>query len=209
MSSPLWFRIQLLFSAYFPLYLILFIKFADFESIYLSFKYWHLFKDFFFYDIDTISGFLSILSILLFLFSLFSCFYIIREIVKTERKRIGQFSIRVKNVESRDKDVLVYLMTYVLPLVSLNTQNIKEVIIFILLIILIMWLSLYSDLLYINPLLTAFKRRLYAVETENGKVIVISRKKNLNLEFYKGKELMCYRLEGNQILIDSPSREGN
>jgi hypothetical protein len=206
MSSPLWFRIQLLFSAYFPLYLILFIKFADFETIYYSFKYWRLFKDFYF-EFDTISGFLSILSILLFLCSLFSCFYIIREIVKTERKRIGQYSIMVLNVESRDKDVLVYLMTYVLPLVSLNTQNLKEVIIFIFLIILIMWLSLYSDLLYINPLLTAFKRRLYAVETTNGKVIIISRKKNL--EVYKGKELMCYRLEGNQILIDRPPRKGN
>lgn len=206
MSSPLWFRTQLLFSAYFPLYLILFIKFADFKAIYYSFKYRQLFK-YFFYKFDTISGFLSILSILLFLCSLLSCFYIIREIVKTERKRIGQYSIMVKNVESRDKDVLVYLMTYVLPLVSLNTQNLKEVIIFILLIILIMWLSLYSDLLYINPLLTAFKRRLYAVETVNGRVIIISRKKNL--EFYKGKELMCYRLEGNQILIDRPSREGN
>jgi hypothetical protein len=187
--------------------LILFIKFADFEAIYYSFKYWRLFKEFFFNDFDTINGFLSILSILLFLCSLFSCFYIVREIVKTERKRIGQYSIMVKNVESRDKDVLVYLMTYVLPLVSLNTQNLKEVIIFILLIILIMWLSLYSDLLYINPLLTAFKRRLYAVETANGKVIVISRKKNL--EIYKNKELMCYRLEGNQILVDRPPREGN
>lgn len=207
MSSPLWFRIQLLFSAYFPLYLILFIKFADFEAVYYSFKYWHFFKEFFFYDFLSINGFLSVMSSLLFLYSLFCCYYIIREIVKTERKRIGQYTITVKHVESRDKDVLVYLMTYVLPLVSLNTQNIKEVIIFILLIILIMWLSLYSDLLYINPLLTAFKRSLYAVDTENGKVIVISRKKNL--EFYIGKELMCYRLEGNQILIDSSSREEN
>lgn len=207
MNSPLWFRIQLLFSAYFPLYLILFIKFADFEAIYYSIKYWRFFKKFFFYDLDTINGFLSIMSILLFFYSLFCCIYIIREIVKTERKRIGQYRIIVNNVESRDKDVLVYLMTYVLPLVSLNTQNLKEVIIFILLIILIMWLSLYSDLLYINPLLTVFRRRLYAVETANGKVIVISRKKNL--EYYKGKELMCYRLEGNQILIDRPPREGN
>lgn len=207
MSSPLWFRINLLFSAYLPLYLILFIKFADFEAIYYSFKYWRFFKEFFFYEIDSIKGLLSLLSILFFLYSLFSCLYIIQEIVKTEKKRIGQFKITVNNIESRDKDVLVYLMTYVLPLVSLNTQNLKEVIIFIILIGLIMWLSLYSDLLYINPLLTAFKRRLYAVETPNGKVIVISKKKNLG--FYKGKELMCYRLEGNQILIDKPSREGN
>lgn len=133
MSSPFWFRIQLLFSAYFPLYLILLIKFADFEAIYYSIKYRQLFKKYFFYEFDTISDFLSILSIFLFLCSLFSCVYIVHEINKTERKRIGQYSIMVKNVESRDKDVLVYLMTYVLPLVSLNTQNIKEVIIFILL----------------------------------------------------------------------------
>ena len=202
MSSPLWFRILLLFSAYFPFYLILFIKFTEFEAIYHSVKYWRLF-----YELETISGFLSTLSILFFLCSFFSCLYIIREILKTERKRIGQYSIMVKNVESRDKDVLAYLMTYVLPLVSFNTQNLREVIIFVLLIILIMWLSLYSDLLYINPLLTTFKRRLYAVETTNGKVIIISRKKNL--EIYIGKELMCYRLEGNQILIDRPSREGS
>jgi hypothetical protein len=208
MSSPLWFRIKLLFSAYFPLYLILFIKFGDFEAIYYSFKYWRFFKAFYLNDIDTIKGFLSVLSILLFLYSLFCCFYILREIVKTERKRIGQYTIFIKNIESRDKDVLVYLMTYVLPLVSLNTQTLKEVIIFILLLILIMWLSLHSDLLYINPLLTAFRRRLYAVETNHGKVLVISRKKNL--EFQKGKELICYRLEGNQILIDRPSEmEGN
>jgi hypothetical protein len=207
MSSPLWFRIKLLFSAYFPLYLILFIKFGDFGAIYYSFKYWRFFKTFYLNDIDTIKGFLSVLSILMFLYSLYCCFYILREIVKTERKRIGQYTIFIKNIESRDKDVLVYLMTYVLPLVSLNTKTLKEVIIFILLLILIMWLSLHSDLLYINPLLTAFRRRLYAVETNQGKVLVISRKKNL--EFQKGKELICYRLEGNQILIDRPTKEGN
>lgn len=207
MSSPLWYRIILLLSAYFPLYLILFIKFADFEAIYYSFKYWKTLKGYFFYEFNTIDGFLSISATLLFICSFFSCVYIIREVFKTERKRIGQYSIIVKNVESRDKDVLVYLMTYVLPLISLNTHSLKEVIIFILLIILIMWLSLYSDLLYINPLLTAFKRRLYAVVTTNGKVIVISRKKNL--ELYKGKELTCYRLERNQILIDRPSRKEN
>lgn len=147
------------------------------------------------------------MSVLLFFCSLFSCFYIILEIKKTEQKRIGQFSIEIKNVESRDKDVLVYLMTYMLPLISLNTKTINEVMIFILLLILIMWLSLYSDLLYINPLLTAFKRRLYAVETTNGKVIIISRRKNLS--DLKGEKLMCYRLEGNQILIDRPLRKGN
>lgn len=205
MSSPLWYRILLLFSAYFPLYLILFIKFADFEAIYYSIKYQELLKWYFFYDFFTINGFLSVLSTGLLIISIISCVYIIYEIFRTEKKKIGKYSITVKNIENRDKDVLVYLMTYVLPLIGLNTKSLKDLIVFLIVIILIMWLSLYSDLLYINPLLTAFKRRLYAVETNDKKVIIISREKNL--ESYKGEELICYRLEGKQILIYSPSRK--
>ena len=71
------------------------------------------------------------MSIIMFLISLMCCIYVIYEIKNTQRNRVGQINIRLKEIQSRDKDVLVYLMTYVLPLVSLNTQSTKEIVIFV------------------------------------------------------------------------------
>ncbi|BCC78198.1 hypothetical protein BCJMU62_3889 [Bacillus cereus] len=149
---------------------------------------------------------MSFMSIIMFLISLMCCIYVIYEIKNTQRNRVGQINIRLKEIQSRDKDVLVYLMTYVLPLVSLNTQSTKEIVIFCILIAMIMWLSLNSDLLYINPLITLFGMKLYAVECELGNVIIISHEKNLERKI--DESLTCYRLVENKILLSGLNRSG-
>lgn len=206
MVNPLWFRMSLVMSAYFPLFLVLLIKFCNFEFFYYIMKYWKFAGILLELEIGSSKGILSFMSIIMFLISLMCCMYVIYEIKNTQRNRVGQINIRLKEIQSRDKDVLVYLMTYVLPLVSLNTQSTKEIVIFCILIAMIMWLSLNSDLLYINPLITLFGMKLYAVECELGNVIIISHEKNLERKI--DESLTCYRLVENKILLSGLNRSG-
>ncbi len=126
MVNPLWFRMSLVMSAYFPLFLVLLIKFCNFEFFYYIMKYWKFAGILFELEIGSSKGILSFMSIIMFLISLMCCIYVICEIKNTQRNRVGQINIRLKEIQSRDKDVLVYLMTYVLPLVSLNTRAQKK-----------------------------------------------------------------------------------
>jgi hypothetical protein len=200
MENPLWFRIVLMFSAYFPLFLILFIKLADFETLWYTMKYYQILSLSYFLNWKTLQGILNITTLFSLVFSTFCCTFIAIEIKRTIRNQKGKIKVRFVNIEAKDKDVLVYLMTYVLPLVSLNTKTIREVIIFTLLLLLIMWLSLYSDLLFINPLMTILRIRIYAVETELGKTLVITKRKSLDKD--KGRDVVCLRMVGTQVLID-------
>ncbi|MBF0705982.1 hypothetical protein IQ283_05125 [Alkalihalobacillus hwajinpoensis] len=198
MKSPLWYRLALLLSAYFPLFLIFIIKFVDHQSFYNSIKNWD-------FKWTKASEVVNLTTSFIFVLSCICCFYIIFEIFRTKKRSIGQINLLIKNVQSRDKDILVYLTAYVLPLVSLGTKTIQDVIVFLLLIVLILWLSLRSDLLYINPLIALLGIRIYEVETSMGNSIMFSTSKQF--EKNKGKQIICYRLEGKSVLIDG-TREG-
>lgn len=191
MISPLWFRLVLLFSAYFPLFLILLIKYTNFKALFNLFFKWE-------FNIFDPIQIVSLVTISVFGLSILSCVYIFREIKKTRKRKIGQITVNVKKVQSRDKDVLVYLTAYVLPLVSLNTKTMQDSIIFIILLVLILWLSIRSDLLYINPLIAIIGIRIYDIDTNIGKAILFSK----NQHFQVKQGVICFRLEGKKVLID-------
>ncbi|OXM82525.1 hypothetical protein [Paenibacillus rigui] len=205
MRSPFWYKIALVFSAYLPLFFVFVLKLINFDnldriSVDLKFMVLH-FNEFISKSpqvlLLTISNFLLIISLL-------SCFFVSIDIITTQRRRIGAKQIEIKKVISREQDVLTYIATYILPLVSLNLNTWNDAWVSLFLLILILWLSLRSEMLYINPLLFALGYHIYSVETEKGNVLYIS--KNKQSVFLKQSSRMCYRLEGESILLDGSEK---
>lgn len=197
MRSPIWFKFVLVFSAYLPLFLIIGIKFLDLSMIPTdSFELLPVLKSLF----STPMAFLSTFSFFMLTISFLSCIWVTYVIKDTEKTRAGSKSIRIEKVQSRDGDILSYLVTYVLPLISLNSSTWREVFVLIILIFVTLFLSLRSDLLYVNPLLIFMKFHLYSVETNESEILLISRHSKFNL--LNNRNRMCYRLEEELILLD-------
>jgi hypothetical protein len=195
--------------SYFPLFLVLFIKFFNYEFLVYCIKYWRFIDILFLLEIKTLNGVMGLISTLLLLISLFSILFILFELRTTEKKRIGQKRYTIKKIQPRDRDILVYLVTYVLPLISLDMDNFRDIIVLFVLIILIFWLSMYSDLLYVNPVMAALKLRIYAIETDLGEALLIS--KNDKFEECLGKKIICYRFirDKETVLIDGSRGQQN
>ncbi|MBD3860362.1 hypothetical protein IEE86_11525 [Bacillus sp. 28A-2] len=200
MRSPLWYKVTLLFSAYTPLFLILFVKFFDFKNIYSLFVCPKNVKLNQLFNTELYNDLLAMGSLIMFVISILCSVYIKLEIQQTLKKEVARIDIHIKTIHSRDKDVLVYLVTYILPLISLSTNTINDFLIFIILILLIFWLSIFSDLLYINPLLFIFGKRLYEIESANRKYLIIT-DKNHTSNIRIGKKIIGYRLDTHEILI--------
>jgi hypothetical protein len=138
--------------------------------------------------------------------SIVSCYIVASEIIETYRSRAGAMQFTLIKITTREQDVLTYISTYILPLVSLNVSTWNEITVTILLILLMLWLSLRSDLLFVNPLIFALGFYLYSAETPQGNVLLISKKERLSVT--RPTTRTCYRFEGGTILLDS-YREGD
>lgn len=203
MKNPLWFKLILVFSAYLPLFSIVLIKVINFEK----------FTDYFNSLINVFTGEATIVptqtlgfivfSSIMFAISIICSLIVTNEIRDTNKNKMGARLITLENIHSRQQDVLTYIATYILPLISLDTSTWNDLIIFIILIVIILLLSLSSDLLYVNPLLICLGFHLYSADTENGKALLISKLDNIQVQ--KNRNRICYRLE-ESILLDSGNK---
>jgi len=203
MRSPTWFKIALVMSAYLPLFVILELKIIPFDKLTI---FWEsLLKDYS-YIISTPQNVILTFSTIMLIASIVSCYIVASEIIETYRSRAGAMQFTLIKITTREQDVLTYISTYILPLVSLNVSTWNEITVTILLILLMLWLSLRSDLLFVNPLIFALGFYLYSAETPQGNVLLISKKERLSVT--RPTTRTCYRFEGGTILLDS-YREGD
>ncbi|GIP38448.1 hypothetical protein J31TS4_17280 [Paenibacillus sp. J31TS4] len=192
MKSPIWYKLALVFSAYCPLFFVLVLKLFNLENIHRI-------------PISMSPQiFLFAISSILLIISVVSCLLVAIDIITTQTRRIGAKAVEIKKVISREQDVLTYIATYILPLVSLNLNTWNDTWVTLFLLVLILWLSLRSEMLYINPLLFALGYHIYSVETERGDVLYIS--KNKRSVLFKQPSRICYRLEGESILLDGSEK---
>lgn len=87
------------------------------------------------------------------------------------RKSKKENSLKLNELERPDDTVISYMMTYVIPIVTTNFLDNGEVIINVILFLLIGYLYIRLNLLYLNPLLSAFGYLSYRV---NSDMIVIT-----------------------------------
>lgn len=106
MLIPFWFRLLFLFMSYFPLFLVLFIKFFNYEFLVYCIKYWRFIDILFLLEIKTLNGVMGVISTLLLVISLLSIMFILFELRTTEKKRIGQKKYTIKKIQARDPSLL-------------------------------------------------------------------------------------------------------
>lgn len=138
----------LFISAFMPLYIILIVKFYNFdESIRVNIiehKYTFL-----------ILSILILISILAFLYFLFC--------ELNSEEDIGQ-------VENMNSEILTYFITYIVPLTTLEESNVNSIIINIILFFVIGIFYVNSNQFYLNILFTLFGFNVY--KDSNGKIII-------------------------------------
>lgn len=91
-------------------------------------------------------------------------------------KRLAPQELKIRTTKSRDGDVITYIVTYILPFTLTNPQNGREKLTLILLIALICFLYIKSQLFYINPILALIGYRLFQITTERSTSILITQK---------------------------------
>lgn len=93
----------------------------------------------------------------------------------------GTKKIKVENIERPDDTIISYIMTYIIPILTVNDINKYEIIVNIFLFILIGYLYIRLNLLYLNPLWSSFGYISYRIN--NDTVLItnysISELKNL------------------------------
>src|SRR5690625_1810896 len=138
-------------SSFMPLYIILIVKFYDFN---LTLKCNLINHKYTFLVLMT----LIVISILVFLYFVFC--------ELNSEEKIGQ-------VENMNGEILTYFITYIIPLTTLEENNINSIIINIILFFVIGVFYVNSNQFYLNVLFTLFGFNVY--KDEDNKII-ISRK---------------------------------
>ncbi|MDT2604815.1 hypothetical protein P7H46_03460 [Enterococcus pseudoavium] len=156
---------KLFFSSYLPLYILLVIK--DYEFFYKMTKsiFSNLLRSN--YSLHKFSLYQWGLYLGVVLLTLVSIYTILRFIFAPSNKRYkvdGEF-------EKSGDSVISYIVTYVIPLLSMDIKSANSVLINLLLFMFIGVLYVAQELIYLNPILALLGYNFYT----NGKNIVLTR----------------------------------
>jgi cellulose synthase/poly-beta-1,6-N-acetylglucosamine synthase-like glycosyltransferase len=130
----LWVKVGLFLSSYLPLFLILVIK--NWFNLYLTI-------------------FITIISII--------CLFIWIAIINISKKGTAE-SFKVLKAEEKTKESLNYLIPYIISFIGFDLNKWQDWSALVILLAILFVVYLNSDLLYINPLLSFFKYKIYNVE---------------------------------------------
>lgn len=101
----------------------------------------------------------------------------------------------IENLERPDDTVLSYIMTYIIPLVANEDSSVEVYIVNILLFILIGYIYLRLNLIYLNPLWAMFGHIVYR---DSNKDIIIT---NLSRESLRNKKVLYGYYLSNDIFV--------
>lgn len=138
-------KIVMFISSYFPLYILLFVLYWNKCNEKSDYESW---KTKLFVLVTSACIILSIISIVLLFMS-----------------KNGTKGIKIEEIERPDDTVISYLMTYVIPIVTSNSEA-PAILVNVLLFVLIGYFYIRLNLLYLNPLWSIFGYISYRVNTD-------------------------------------------
>jgi len=100
-------------------------------------------------------------------------------------RRMASSKVRVARARHRDADAIGYVATYVVPFAAMGVSTWESKIALLFFMLLVGVLYLRAHLFYVNPLLSVIGYRLFEIETERGRVLLVITKRKfmqLNLE---------------------------
>lgn len=121
-------------------------------------------------------------------------------------KGTPELSFQIKEIENIDYEHLTFLTTYIIPLVCFQFENLRYIIVFVILLIVIGSIYIRTDLFYANPTLAILQFKIYKVsgefrngETRNNKIIISKDKlsKDDRVKYFKLDERIYYASKVN------------
>jgi hypothetical protein len=121
-------------------------------------------------------------------------------------KGTPELSFKITEIENIDYEHLTFLTTYIIPLVCFQFENLRYIIVFVILLIVIGSMYIRTDLFYANPTLAILRFRIYKVSGEfrNGEIrkskILISKDKltkDDRVKYFKLDERIYYASKVN------------
>jgi len=118
------------------------------------------------------------LKLLYFLGGLIVVSNLILGIVIKRCKSLADSFVKIKSLENRNSLNTAYLVTYIIPFLNINFSEITDSISLLLLFVIVGFLYIKSDMVYVNPMLNLFHFNLLKVEDkENNSLILITKSK--------------------------------
>ena len=146
--------------------------------------------------------------IIIFLISMLICIILsIISIVLIAISKNGTKKILIENIERPDDTIISYIMTYIIPILTVNNMNKYEIIVNISLFILIGYLYIRLNLLYLNPLWSMFGYIPYRVN--NDTVLITNYKiSDLKIKIKNGHSIKGFYM-ANDIFIAKKDKGEN
>lgn len=150
-------------SSYIPLYIIFII--SNFFDIYRNYE---LLKSDGQYNLKILISLSKVNIILIILFISITLISLILLIIVI--KVVGRSSeyINLYEIKKNNKSINEYILVYILPFITVQTNDYKELTIFMLVFLLIGILAVKNDLVYINPILYIMKFNIYSFKENNN-----------------------------------------
>lgn len=105
--------------------------------------------------------------VIIFLFSMIVCIIIsIISLIAIIVSKNGTKKLAIENIERPDDTILSYIMTYIIPILTVNNMENYQIVVNILLFILIGYLYIRLNLLYLNPLWSMFGYISYRINND-------------------------------------------
>lgn len=154
-------------SSYFPLYLMLLV--LQYEKYDTAQELKQIFCEF--------------KSIKVFVYTTVMILGIVISLLSVFLLRIGEGNkpLTIEEIERPDDTIISYMMTYIIPILTTNFLENGEIIVNVILFLLIGYLYIRLNLLYLNPLWSMFGYLSYRV---NSDVVIIT-----NIEYSKLKQI--------------------
>lgn len=99
----------------------------------------------------------------------------LKMLFELRRSKGGQDFKQVYSYESRDDLITNYILVYIFPFVVLNFNQLSNWIAFVILFFVIGLIQVRSNQLYVNPVLAVSGYEIYEVDTETGKVTLVTK----------------------------------
>lgn len=147
----------LFISSYIPLYTIFIIN-----NIYDLVNYWHTNrrnKIFCYRNIFIYNKFQCIVAIILILVC-FVSYFLLKQYLKNEQNSTR--NVTIYNIKKRNDKVNEYILVYILPFIGINTSELKDCIVIVLVFIVLGYVCIKNNYIYINPLLYFMGYNIYS-----------------------------------------------
>jgi hypothetical protein len=88
-------------------------------------------------------------------------------------RKLASTETRLARARPRDSDAIAYVATYIVPFAALGAETWQQRAALVTFFVLVGILYVRANLFYVNPILAVFKFKLYEVETETGRVMLV------------------------------------